>query len=102
MRSIELALQGASKVLVAGLIFGAGLPVIYALAMRALTIGSTNTVDADGAIHLHPTPLGKLLSGVLLAIIVGAVVLGITMIAASGFGKVVSFDSGILPTLVDK
>ena len=48
MRSIELALQGAASVLFAGLIFGAGLPVVYALAMRALVTGSTETEDASG------------------------------------------------------
>jgi hypothetical protein len=36
-------------------------------------------------------------------VIVASVALGITMIAASGFGKTVSFSGdGILPTIVDK
>jgi hypothetical protein len=34
-------------------------------------------------------------------ILVGAVILGITMIVASGMGKVVSFEH-LLPVLVDK
>jgi hypothetical protein len=36
MRSIELALEGGWKVLYTGILFGAGMPIIYALAMRAL------------------------------------------------------------------
>lgn len=103
MRSIELALQGAASVLFAGLIFGAGLPVVYALAMRALVTGSTETEDASGHTTVHHTVLGRAVAGALLAVIVGAVALGITMIAASGFGKTVSFSGdGILPTIVDK
>ena len=76
MNSIELALQGAGRVLLAGLLFGAGLPVVYALAMRALTL-------------------------LLIAVLVGAVVLGLVMIVATGFGKTVSFEH-LIPSIVDK
>ncbi|MBK6886668.1 MAG: hypothetical protein IPH03_09615 [Tetrasphaera sp.] len=101
MRSLELAFQGGSKVLMAGLAFGAGLPVIYALAMRLLTLGATQAVDTDGRTHTTYTPMGKALAAVLMLIIAGAIALGITMIAASGMGKAVSFDH-IIPTIVEK
>ena len=69
MRSIELAVQGGWKVLYTGLIFGAGMPIVYALAMRLLTIGSTEVVGADGKSQTEYTVAGKALAGVLLLVI---------------------------------
>lgn len=101
MRSIELAIEGGGKVLLAGLLFGAGLPIVYALGMRLLTVGATETTTADGSAAMRYTPLGKALAALLLAVVVGAVVLGITLIAASGFGKAVSFEH-VIPVIVEK
>ncbi|MBT9255037.1 hypothetical protein KMZ32_08040 [Phycicoccus sp. MAQZ13P-2] len=97
MRSIQLALEGAGNVLVVGLLFGAGLPVIYALAMRALVVGADEAPDGS----VRYSPLGRVLAGLLVAIIVGGVVLGLVLIVASGFGKAVSFEH-VFPTIVDK
>ena len=101
MTSIQLALEGAARVLFAGLVFGAGLPFVYALAMRCLTIGATTSADATGAIRIRPTIVGKALAVLLIAFVVGGVVLGLVMIVASGQGEVVRFD-GIIPTIVPK
>lgn len=101
MRSIQLALVGAFDVLIAGLLFGAGIPVVYALAMRALTLRSETTVDDTGAIHTRPSALGRGVSGLLIAVVVAGVLLGLLLIVASGFGKAVSFEN-IIPMIVDK
>ena len=101
MNTIQLALKGASQVLLAGLAFGVGLPVIYAVAMRVLTVGATQETAADGSTRLHPTALGRTLMLLLMAVIIGGVALGITIIVASGLGKVVSFEH-VIPLLVDK
>jgi hypothetical protein len=101
VRSIQLALVGAFDVLIAGLLFGAGLPVVYALAMRALTVRSSTWVDDGGTIHNRPSLLGRSLSGLLLAVILLGVLLGLVLIVSSGFGKTVSFEN-IIPTIVDK
>lgn len=101
MNSIELALQGAGRVLLAGLVFGAGLPVLYALAMRALTVGSSTVAEADGAIRHRASVLGRAVSLLLIGVIVTGVVLGLVLIVAAGFGKTVSFEH-IIPTIVDK
>ena len=101
MRSIELAFQGGWKVLYTGLLFGAGMPIIYALAMRTLLVGSTTDVDAQGKQITRLSPVGKALAAILLAVIALGVILGITIIAASGFGKIVVFDGG-LPSITDK
>ena len=100
MRSIELALEGGLRVLIAGLAFGAGLPVLFALAMRALTLGPTTT-DADGRTRTATSPAGKAIAAVLIAVLVGGVVLGLSIIVASGMGKAVSFEH-VIPVFVDK
>ena len=101
MNSIQLAIEGAARVLFAGLLFGAGLPVVYAVALRALTIGSTTSVDADGAIRVRPSVLGRVLAALLVAVVIGGIVLGLMIIVASGLGKTVSFEH-LIPTFVDK
>lgn len=101
MRSLELALQGAGKVLFAGLLFGAGLPVVYALAMRALTVGGREVTGEDGTVRTEYGPLGRGLAAAFVLVLVGGVVLGLVLIVASGFGKAVSFEN-IVPTIVDK
>ena len=101
MNTFTLLLEGAGSVLFAGLVFGAGLPFVYALALRVLTIGSTSYADADGEIHSTPRISSRLFAGLLIAVVVAGIVVGLMIIVATGFGKEVSFDS-IYPTIVDK
>ena len=101
MNTVKLLLEGAGEVLVAGLVFGAGLPVVYALALRVLTIGATSYAGPDGEIHSSPRMSSRLFSGVLIAVVVAGVLLGLMIIVATGFGKEVTFDT-IFPTLTDK
>ncbi len=101
MNTVKLLLEGAGEVLVAGLVFGAGLPVVYALALRVLTIGATSYAGPDGEIHSTPRMSSRLFSGVLIAVVVAGVLLGLMIIVATGFGKEVTFDT-IFPTLTDK
>jgi hypothetical protein len=101
VNSIELAFEGAWRVLIAGLLFGAGIPVVYALALRALTIGATTTVSAEGDIRVRPSLRGRLLSALLVAVVVGGVALGLMIILAAGMGKTVTFEH-LIPTFVDK
>lgn len=100
MNQIELALRGGWNVLTAGLMFGAGLPILFALAVRALALGAEQT-NADGTTSFHPSPAGRAIAGLLFVVLVGAVALGITLIVASGFGKAVDF-SNVIPVIVDK
>lgn len=96
---LELFFEAAWKVLVAGLVLGAGIPALFALGVRFTATGEggeamlvTGSRGRRGA-----TALGAacfLVAGL-------AVVLGITVIVASGFGKMVSFEH-VVPTLVDK
>ncbi|HET6480320.1 MAG TPA: hypothetical protein VFG35_09825 [Actinoplanes sp.] len=98
MSTLGFALEGAWKVLAAGLILGAGLPVLFALGIRALAWGAGGEAEVS---HARPQPIGKVVAYALFAIVVLGVLLGITFIVASGFGKTISFDH-LYPVIVDK
>lgn len=99
MHNLTLALQGGGKVLAVGLLLGAGLPLIFALGIRATAYGAggdAETTGADGAARA-PHPVGKLLAGLCFAVVGLAVILGITYVVASGFGTSLHLD-GVIPT----
>ena len=66
-------------VFLAGLAFGAGLPILYALAVRLMS--GTAVETADGLISTEPAPAARALAYILFAILVLAVVTGILWIA---------------------
>ena len=101
MTTLQLLFEGASEVFVAGLVFGAGLPFVYAVALRVMTIGATTYADPSGEIHSTPRMSSRLFSGALIAVVVAGIVVGMMIIVATGFGKEVSFEN-IYPTIVDK
>jgi predicted secreted protein len=79
------AFESLWQVLLAGVILGAGLPAVFALGIRAL--GTGRTVAADGATYTSgPTGAGRAGSTVLFAVCVAAVLFGIFLIVAGGFG----------------
>jgi hypothetical protein len=94
MHNFGFALDGAWRVLAAGLLLGAGLPLLFALGVRSLAAGA-------GATGSAPRPLGKPLAWLLFLVVIALVLLGITFIVASGFGKALSFEH-VFPTIVDK
>jgi hypothetical protein len=103
MNNLQFALEGAWKVLLAGLILGAGLPLLFALGIRSLAYGAGGDaeVHASGASGPAAHPLGTVLAWILFVIVLLGVVLGITFIVASGFGKALSFEH-VYPTIVNK
>ncbi|MCY1138405.1 hypothetical protein OWR29_10390 [Actinoplanes sp. Pm04-4] len=98
MSNLGFALEGAWKVLLAGLILGAGLPAIFALGIRSMAFGAGGDTEVD---HAAPHPAGRVIAYVLFALVVLIALLGIVFIVASGFGKALSFEH-IYPTIVDK
>lgn len=98
LENLGFAAEGAWKVLLAGLILGAGLPAVFALGIRSLAWGAGGEAETDAA---PPNPLGTVLGWVLFAVVLLGVLLGITYIVASGFGKALSFEH-VYPTIVDK
>ena len=94
MHNLGFALEGAWHVLVASLVLGAALPALFALGVRSLAHGA-------GASGSAPRPAGTVIGWLLFAVVVAVVLLGITYIAAYGFGKSLSFEH-IYPTIVDR
>ena len=98
MSNLTFAVEGAWRVLLAGLVFGAGLPLLFALGIRAMAYGAGGDAEVS---HDRPHPVGKIIAVLCFAVVRAAVALGITMIVASGFGKELEFD-GFIPILQDK
>lgn len=109
--NLRFALHGGWQVLWVSLLFGAGLPVLFALGVRSLAWGpdGSNVSDgSDGGTHVasasgaQAAPLvGKVLAVICFAVVVVCVALGITVIVAAGLGKEMSFEH-VFPTLVPK
>lgn len=98
MHNFGFALHGAMQVLLVGLALGAGLPMLFAVGIRAMAYASPEGgLSADGRTY----PFTKVLGWLCFTLVVLGVALGITFIVASGFGKEMSFEH-IYPTLVDK
>jgi hypothetical protein len=101
--NLGFALEGAWKVLLAGLILGAGLPLLFALGIRSLAWGAGGEAEVheDGGTGPKAQPFGTVLGWVLFLVVLAGVLLGITFIVASGFGKALSFEH-VYPTIVNK
>jgi hypothetical protein len=103
MHNIGFALQGAWKVLLAGLVLGAGLPVLFGLGIRSLAWGAGGDaeVHAEGTAGPRANPVGTVVGWLCFLVVVLGIALGITYIVATGFGKALSFEH-IYPTIVSK
>jgi hypothetical protein len=98
MNNLALAADGAWKVLVVSLVLGVGLPVIFALGVRARAFAAGRGTDGE---HTERHPVGNALFALCILVVLAGVALGITIVVASGFGKAVSFEH-IYPTIVSK
>jgi hypothetical protein len=79
------AFEALWQVLVVGIVLGAGLPALFALGIKAL--GTGRTLAADGATYNEPpTGAGRVGSTVLFAVCVAAILFGIFLVVATGFG----------------
>src|SRR4051812_44011162 len=103
MQNVGFALDRAWRVPIDGLTLGAGLPLLFALGIRALAWGTGGDarVAETGVTGPAPRPLGTALGYLLFAVVVLGVLLGITFIVAAGFGKALRFQH-VFPTIVAK
>lgn len=90
MSQVLLALQAGLQVLVAAVILGAGLPVIFSLGMRSLAYGTGGSAEVD--VTAKPHPLGRVMAAVCFGVVILAILLGIAWIVGTGMGYVLSFD----------
>ena len=100
MHNLGFALEGAGKVLLASVLLGAGLPLLFALGVRALAYGAGGGAE-PGVTGPVTRPVGTAVGYLLFGIVVLGVLLGLAFIVAGGFGKTLSFQH-FYPAIVDK
>ncbi|BDI22880.1 hypothetical protein [Herbiconiux sp. L3-i23] len=91
-----LFLDAAWQVALAALLLGAGLPTLFALGVRSFAIAGG--AHDDGRTQ---RPAFRALGVLCYVLVIVAVLVGLTVIIATGFGKEVSFEN-IIPMVVDK
>jgi hypothetical protein len=103
MHELSLALDGGWRVLLAGLVLGAGLPALFAVGVRSMAWGAGGEAEVHAAGTAAPAahPIGRLVSIVCFLVVVLAVVLGITFVVATGMGRTLGFEH-IYPTITTK
>ena len=102
MDQLLAALDAGWRVLLVGLVLGAGLPTMFAFGIRALAWGSGGDaeVHADGVV-LKPHPLGRVVAYTMFALVIVSVLLGLGYIIAHGLGWTLTFN-GLLPVFTPK
>jgi hypothetical protein len=102
MDQLLAALDGGWRVLLVGLLLGAGLPAMFAFGIRALAWGTGGEAEIhDSGVVLKPHPVGRAVAYTMFSLVILAVLLGISYIVAHGFGYAVTFN-GILPVFTQK
>lgn len=102
MEQLLAALDGAWRVLLVGMVLGAGLPALFALGLRALSWGTGHDAGVEGgAAVMKPHPLGRPLAWLMFALVILSVLAGIGYITAHGLGWSVTFN-GLLPVFTKK
>ena len=99
MDNLQFAVEAAWKVLLAGLVLGAGLPAVFAIGVRSLAWGAGGSAEVD--VDARPHSLGRPAAAFCFLVVLAGIGLGLTIILAAGQGKIVSFDH-VYPTIVDK
>jgi hypothetical protein len=101
--TLSLEWQALWKILVYGIILGAGLPALFAVGVRSMAYGEGGEAELheSGVTAAAPKPAGTVIGYLCFAIVLLAVVLGLTYIVASGFGKVLDFNH-IYPVIHSK
>jgi hypothetical protein len=101
--TLSLEWHALWKILVVGIILGAGLPALFATGIRSMAYGTGGEAEqhAAGGALAAPHPVGRTIAYVCFAVVLLIVALGIVYIVATGSGKVLNFDH-IYPVIQDK
>lgn len=94
---LALFFEAAGQVALVAVLLGAGLPVLFALGVRSFAVAG----GVSGEQPRLPVPLLRVLGVACFAIVVLAVVVGLSIILATGFGQEVDF-SHVIPVFVPK
>ncbi len=102
MDQLLAALDGGWRVLLAGLVLGAGLPAMFAIGVRALAWGTGGDAEVhETGVVLKPHPLGRLVAYTMFGLVLISVLLGIGYIVAHGLGMTITFN-GLWPVFTPK
>lgn len=102
MEQLFAALDAGWRVLLVGVVLGAGLPVMFAFGIRALAWGTGGDAEVhESGIVLKPHPLGRVVASILFGLVIVSVLLGIGYIVAHGLGMAITFN-GLLPVFMRK
>jgi hypothetical protein len=98
-----LFLEAAAQVAVIALVLGAGLPALFALGVRSFAVaGGAGSAAGNGQrTPTLPPALLRSIGVLCFAVVVAAVLVGLTIIVATGLGQEVSFDH-VFPTFTPK
>ncbi len=97
---VQFAFEAIWKVLLVSVLLGAGLPMLFAVGIRALAAGEGGTSEVSQA---RPKPLGKLAAGVIFLVVAYVIACGLVYIIATGKGA--NYDIGfkyLLPEITKK
>jgi succinate dehydrogenase/fumarate reductase cytochrome b subunit len=97
MQNVLFAAEASWQVLLVGLILGAGLPALFAVGIRSLAWGTAH--ETTGELQTHP--LGRVIAYLCFAVVILAVLMGIAVVVAGGFGMSLDFSHGF-PTFAAK
>lgn len=102
MSQVLAALDAAWRILLIGLVLGAGLPALFAVGVRTMAWGTGGEaeVHAEGVLP-KAHPVGRWIGMAIFALVVLVVLLGISYIVAHGLGYDLRFQ-GILPVFTPR
>jgi hypothetical protein len=100
MEQVLGALDATWRILLIGVLLGAGLPALFAVGVRALAWGTSDTDLTEDAI-LHPSLAGRLVAYTMFTIVIACVAAGVGYIVAHGLGITITFN-GLLPVFTPK
>jgi hypothetical protein len=101
--TLSLEFQAIWKILVFGILLGAGLPTIFAFGVRSMAYGQGGEAELHetGVAMATPHPIGRVVGTVCFAVVLLAIALALTFLVVTGSGKALSF-SHVYPTIVAK
>ncbi len=99
MDQLLAALDGGWRVLLVGMVLGAGLPTMFAFGIRALAWGAGGEagIHADGVV-LKPHVMGRVIAYTIFALVILSVLGGIGYIVVHSLGWTVTMN-GIWPVV---
>ena len=89
---IKFAADAIWKILIASVILGAGLPILFATGVRSLAWGTAGAEVGDVAQPRRSNPIGIALAVVLFAVVAYVIYAGLIYVIATGQGS--SYDIG--------